>query len=62
MMMMIPQVNYGVASVAITLLDINLLRTQKDRAVRRMFFLGVVLYALAFALWNLDNQGCQSLT
>ena len=55
------QVNYGVASVAITLLDIKLLRTQKDRAVRRLFYFGVLLYALAFALWNLDNHGCQSL-
>ncbi|XP_043215699.1 alkaline ceramidase 3-like [Amphibalanus amphitrite] len=55
------QVNYGVASVAITLLDIKLLRTQKDRTVRHLFYLGVMLYALAFALWNLDNHGCQSL-
>ncbi|XP_037090179.1 alkaline ceramidase 3-like [Pollicipes pollicipes] len=55
------QVNYGVASSAITLLDINLLRSQKDRTVRRLFYLGVLLYAVAFGLWNLDNHTCDSL-
>jgi len=43
------------------LLDVHLLRSQKDPVIRRMFALGVVLYASAFLLWNLDNLTCHSL-
>lgn len=56
-----PQINYGLASGAITLLDINLLRSQRDRTNKRLFLLGVVFYLLAFSLWLLDNHTCGSL-
>lgn len=55
------EVAYGILVSALLAMDLRLNTTQKSKPGFVVFLSGFLMYALAFALWNIDNIFCPKL-
>ena len=53
---------YGVLVTAIVLLTVKYNYLQYNKWANPIFYAGIILYAIGFALWNIDNNLCPQIT